>query len=74
MSRKLCYPPGNFNAKLQQETVLGESTGLYENTLSQPLNKVKKPGCFGLECLSDDCFSAKLICTANQAISFDNKM
>lgn len=39
ISRKLRYLPGIFNAKFKQKTVLDPSTGLSENTLSQPLNK-----------------------------------
>ena len=40
----------------------------YENTLSQPWNRVKKTGFFGLECLSPDFFSAYLIFAANNEI------
>ena len=40
----------------------------YENSLSQPLNRVKKTGFFGLECLSPDLFSAYLIFVANNEI------
>jgi len=46
----------------------------YENTLSQPLNRVKKTGFFGLECLSPDFFSAYLIFAANNKIYFCNKI
>ena len=47
---------------------------MYENTLSQPLNRVKKTGFFGLECLSPDFFSAYLIFAANNEIYFCNKI
>jgi hypothetical protein len=47
---------------------------MYENTLSQPLNRVKKTGFFGLECLSPDFFSADLIFAANKEIYFFNKI
>ena len=46
----------------------------YENTLSQPLNRVKKTDFFGPECLSPDFFSAYLIWAANNEIYFCNKI
>ena len=41
---------------------------MYKNTVSQPLNRVKKTAFFGLECLSPDFFSAYLIFVANNEI------
>jgi hypothetical protein len=75
MSRSWRDPPGTFNPKVNQKTVPDTSTGFeYENTLSQPLNRVKKTGFFGLECLSPDFFSVYLIGAANNKIYFCNKI
>jgi len=75
MSRSLRDPPGTFNPKVNEKQARTHQPGFrYENTLSQPLNTVKKTGFFGSECLSPDFFSAYLIFAANNEIYFCNKI